>query len=116
MIAENRKLPEWAMERGHPFPDHYYYFTDDERLMIRCPDEDSDLDLRAWNCPHERSRAPMNGFKPTHVATVAKMSEGELELRRDEAKENEEDGRYYKQLYDWELRRRKTKELLEAEG
>lgn len=58
----------------------------------------------------------MSGFKPTHVAAVAKMSEGELELRRDEAKGHEEHGRYYRQLYDWELRRRMIKERLEAEA
>jgi len=58
----------------------------------------------------------MSGFKPTHVTAVAKMSEGELELRRNDAKEHEEDGRYYRQLYEWEIRRRKMKEILEAEG
>jgi hypothetical protein len=70
----------------------------------------------AYDEAAESQEVPVEGFKPNHVAAVAKISEGELELRRDDAKEYEEDGRYYRQLYDWELRRRKIKELLEAEG
>jgi len=70
----------------------------------------------AYDETAEPQEVLVEGFKPNHVTTVAKMSEGELELRRDDAKEYEEDGRYYQQLYDWELRRRKIKELLEAES
>jgi len=58
----------------------------------------------------------MSGFKPDDLAAAAKMSEGELELRRDEAKRQEENGRYYRQLYEWELRRRAMKAWEEAES
>ena len=57
MIADNRKLPQWALDRGHPMKDHNYYFTDDERLMVSCPDENIDLNLFVWKCPHELKEA-----------------------------------------------------------
>ena len=52
-IADNIRLPEWAIQRGHPFPDHYYYLTDNGQLMFRCPDEQTDLNLWVWTCEHE---------------------------------------------------------------
>ena len=55
MIADNRKLPQWATDRGHPMKDHHYYFTDEERLMVVCPDERCDLNLWVWKCSHEVS-------------------------------------------------------------
>ena len=43
-------LPQWATDRGHPLPNHDYYFRNDWACMVNCPEESQDLNLWTWKC------------------------------------------------------------------